>query len=98
MEDKHIKPTIEHEGKTYHYSHSTPDGKLYYLLAKDIETLKNHELTEEEVGNWFGEDGTDVYLMRITEIANGTYTVEEFRYDVLCYADLLSAPLIIYRG
>jgi hypothetical protein len=46
-------------------------------------------ITKKQVEAWQGSDNLspDAFLDLLTELANGEYTIQNFRADVLSYAD-----------
>ena len=64
------------------------------MPPNDVRLLETHVLTEDEVQNWLGDTSESDYRKYLTDIANGIYTVQEFRYDVISYNDLLTGHRI----
>jgi hypothetical protein len=83
MQTKHVTP-FEHEGKTYYFALDAA-GQEIYMTGADLRTFEAAKVTQHQVENWFGDDQTDNYAERISEILNGDYPVRNFRYEVLTY-------------
>ena len=51
--------------------------------------LNQKRITKKQVEAWQGSDNLspDAFLDLLTELANGEYTIQNFRADVLSYAD-----------
>lgn len=93
----HRTPQIR-DGVTFVFFKEDTQGNPIYYPEADIKVLEDHDITEEEIGNWQGDSDPFESLKLLTEIANGGYDIKQFRYDVISYDDelLTGRSLVIF--
>ncbi len=47
--------------------------------------MKEETITEQEVSEWCAMPATDATLSRLTDILNGTYSLDSAREDILSF-------------
>ena len=77
------------DGGLTHILYTVNNGTAIYLSKRGIDLVRTHEITQRVVFYWGGVECKKGIVNRLLEVANGHYTLEQFRYDVISYNELL---------
>lgn len=64
-----------------------------YLSVKDEKKFREHEITEDEVHAFFGDDDRDTLKTELQLIANGGYEPKQLRFDIMSYNELFTGKI-----
>lgn len=65
-----------------------------YIHVEDWTTWLSHEITTEEVANYFGDDGRDELHDNMRKIASLEYSSIDLRIDILTYNEVFKHRLV----
>lgn len=81
------------EGLITHKLNHINNGYGYYLSNAAFEIV-NGGITKEHVTKYLTENDTDSYQQIIYDMVTGDVSVEEFRYNVAVYNNLLTESVV----
>jgi hypothetical protein len=59
------------------------------IPSKDIEVFRSHRISQDETDAYFGDDDSDTLRDILRKVANYEYSVDELRYNILRYNELI---------